>query len=117
MNNLPVGSRRRRFINNVSNGLSRLLRVDAEQPIVDDFVVNVYHNPSDHLVTERQDDAITADNPRLRELRRLVLLIPRALRTHLSTHPMMARVRELIAELRAEGLDHIEEFINDIINS
>lgn len=112
-------SRRRRFLAHVNQGLSMLLRVEEQETAhqqQETFVTNVYHNPSTTRVTERQDEVTTATNPRLRELRILISAIPRSLRTHLSPHPLMARVRELIAELRAEMPDHIEEFLNDIIN-
>lgn len=118
--NTQQQSRRRRFISYVNTRLERALNVPPQQEeqsvqlIYNDQSFTLPLTPEQLLVQERAQ--LLLHNHRLRELRRVVLSLPRALRTLVHDHPLVDRAKELIEQLRTEIPDHIDHFLNELIN-
>lgn len=102
---------RRAFIAKVNRGLERVLRVSAEEP--EELPLT-----PEQLAAQEQEEQyqqLATATLRVAELRRLLLLIPRGLRTFGRNNTTVIRIRELLANMRLDTLPaDLVELINEL---
>jgi len=107
MNNMEF-SKRRLLINAVTRGLEKVLRVEEQSSNHPNEVEVISLPPRPTEIDEAESEQ---RRKIVREIRRLLFVIPRGLRTRLLTCPGVSRIRELV-----EGID-IRTLPEDIFNA
>lgn len=99
--------RRRRFIAMVNRNLEGLLRVNVAAEEVEEVALEE---------NEEQFQQLARRTRQINEIRRLVRLVPRAIINRVAHSTAIARIRELIADLRVENLPQdLLDFLNDVL--
>lgn len=113
-----TGARRRRFINFVKTGLERALAVNTPGQRLPQNTEEIYEE--DNVLFEQEEQLVDNLNEDQRErirtlekLNRLLLAMPRALRTRAENSHIVERIREALSGLR---IDQIPEALMETIN-
>lgn len=95
--------RRRRFIACINRNLERVLHVNETDYSDAD---NIRQSAQDALDTtlEEQRERLVRRTQQLNEIRRLLLLVPRGIRTRLHNCEPLQRLREALREVRLDQL-------------